>query len=477
MAGGTSYVRIGELFRAVPLGGSTEYFRQYLVFGMSTLPSMVPRNGTAGYHIEVRGTAADLDFPNLLDLQGTGSLFIDLATARIRGFVPLTFTEQYSAGGRAAAVKPGEMTIDGELGASEAIAGNVHLSGPIGEYLGSFQGRRYGPTAEEVGATFSAGGGVRRLGNATEGFIVGAFAGVKDGAATDPEPAIPTLNQGGVKTFGLSQIAVPFAPDGLVGITYNPAGQSYQVTFADLSVNGSSSNTQFTTGGTVTFSSATLDTSQPNLGFDAHTTLIGGGQRVRAVILRPDNQQVALSYLSFGRFFAEIQNTATTTTDPAAGFQQFAIFGNRSISVPLSGSASYSGLVFGYADVTTNLGTDLHTSGRYDVNGRSFMTVDFGARTFSATLDQLVGTRTSASTISTPLAVRNFDPIVHTGILHSGSNFESSMRGPMGLDQFTGSFYGPNGAEFGTVFFQKVGTFGVDPLAWEVTGVAAGKKN
>lgn len=483
-AGGTNYVRIVEWSSMVPQASSTDFRYSWFTFGMPTPNDAIVRTGSAGFAVDVRGIASDEDNANAMRFSGSGTLLLDLAAGQLRGLIPLMFTENYTAGKRTAASDQGDLLIQARLGsANGSLYGTANVWGGIGAYYGLVtRGALYGPSAQEIGGDFTA----KSYDGNNFSQLVGSFAGSRQSGVVDPDTQIKRLADLPAPTvLGFEKVVknasqFPDLPLGASRIEFDPTTGTYRVTFPDMrqfvSSSGGVDNYLVSTGGTAAFSVATRDATQPLIGFDAHTATVGT-QRYRAYLLRPDNPQVQLSYVSLAGFAVENRNTATSTaTSPDNWFRSYAYLGNRSISVPTSGTASYTGVVLADGLVTQKINATTTYGDTYDVTGRATMSVNFGTQTFSATLDQLVGTRRFLYPYSDPAgATFNFPSITESGVLWNGANFHAQTTS--GYDRFYGSFFGPKAAEFGLFFEKRFGTGGTDPLAWHLVGVAAGKKN
>jgi hypothetical protein len=413
------------------------------------------RTGTAGYRIDVIGGAEDGDYHNIINFAGQGSFFVDFAAGQFRAKVPVNYREDYTLAGRAPAQPIGDLTMNGSLSAtSNGFSGTATLTGLGTNYTGTSLGQFYGPTGQEAGGVFS-------LTDGSSGVANGAFAGVKDASITDPTATVPTLAQLTAKTplaFGRVE---PFTGQGqpvVNGVAYQPSPSAFEVTMA---------GTPPFAGGTMTFGAVTRDAVQTLTGYDAHTTTLAA-DNYKAILLRPDNPIVALSYMSLGEFIL------TRGPNETFWFRNFSYYGNATSStqIPRTGTASYSGLAFAYANIGNIAGTatSVPETGIYNVTGRSSLSVDWAAQTFSANITNLVGDRIRWDPSVTPLTY-NFNSIAYTGSL-SGQTFAATGFNGHSLN---GQFFGSNAAEFGAIFIERGN--GANQPTIDITGVIAGKKN
>lgn len=448
-----SYVRLGIWLGYQGAGSGTDYRDSYIAFGMPTAAGDIVRTGSAGFKIGVAGRTTDSDYPNVTLVYGTGDLWVDFAAGAVRGIVPVDLVENYYISGRPYAQTRGDLTLTGALGSGNGFSGTAKLNG-IGDYNGSMQGQFFGPGAVEVGGIFNATDGAG-------GVLVGGFAGGRDASVTDPAAVVPKLTDLTTPTaldFLTSNILTGYSGE-LLGITFDPATQSYKLTFertrADLPTDRS-----------VTLNSA--DETSGDADYRAFLTTLDPGTEISAPfaarVLRSDNTKVALNYTSMAEFVVQ-------RTYHAGEFdwsRYFTVFGIGTTRMPSTGTANYAGIVRGVANVSVTGGTSFI----YSLDGKSSLSVDFASQTFNATLSDLVGTPVAVGDGS-PLSAnpqRVFDALTFNGDI-TGANFRTSGDASR---IFNGRFFGPNAAEFGASFFYRNGSAGVDPEAVEMRGVAAG---
>jgi hypothetical protein len=449
---GTSYVRIGEWLNYTGRGSLTDYRRDYFSFGMDTPNAGIVRTGTAGFKVAVLGGGADADFHNITKITGTGNFFVDFAAGQLRALIPVESREDYVMSGRAPGVQRGDLTFTGTLSASaNSMSGTAALNG-IGTYTGTMNGRFFGPAAQEVGGAFS-------LTDGAGGALSGAFAGARDASVTDPAITVPTIAGLTSQTsLFVKQGAATQTPDSISTIAYDPATQAYLVTLP---------TTTALTAGTARFSATSLDAAQPIAGFDKHTVTYPSGLITHAVLLKPTNATVQLSYLSLGSFAIERGSYA------GDWHRYFTAHGIATPAIPSSGSASYQGVALAYAIVTKRVSDFLGYTDTYDVTGNASFQVNFATQTFTSSLTSLVGQRSAVYSFSDPAgATYTFNPLSYTGDI-IGGRLEA---GGNSSHFFFGNFFGPGAAELGGNFFDRVGTPNVDPVAFEMSGVAGAKK-
>jgi hypothetical protein len=182
------------------------------------------------------------------------------------------------------------------------------------------------------------------------------------------------------------------------------------------------------------------------------------------------NPAVALTYASF----AEVVRTDTVDGRQVTT-HYYVPFGGLtpSFQIPRTGSASYSGVVYGY-------GRNGATQREASLSGTSTFTADFGAGTGSAVLSL-------TATDVTDNAQSNLGSFTYSGSLAGvcpgcgvGNTF--SLRGigtNVGSNSFlNGMFFGANAAEWGGSFLLYLDSpNGQSATASTYAGVTVGKKN
>lgn len=415
-----------------------------VAFGIETPDAALPRTGRAGYNIRLIGSAADGDLPNLTDFGGTGVLEADFGTGAMTASGNMEYREDYFIAGRAPRTATGTFSLTSTLsGTANAFAGTIRFDG-IGTYSGPLNGRFYGPAAEEVGGAFSAGDG-------NGGVASGVLTGIKDPNIFASVPGLKELTQptllpnllfGGASSGNISDQSY---------FQYDPATQTYSFypslqeatnaaalayRFAPAQINAALSDAAFTA----------YDTTGPAGQFNATDTVAA-----RIFNNSANNPRLVLTHTSF---------IDLTITSPIPGggsrtSRNIAVFGvpTPAAQIPRSGTANYTGVAYGFGGAGGNDFSAVGTSG---------LTADFGASTFSATLN--LDATIQANNVMVTLAPKTF-----TGSIVNGTTFGSAFDG------FVGRFFGPNASEFGAAF--NFG--GTDPAigVFGVAGVALGKRN
>jgi hypothetical protein len=140
--------------------------------------------------------------------------------------------------------------------------------------------------------------------------------------------------------------------------------------------------------------------------------------------------------------------------------RQLAVFGvpTPDAQVPRTGTGQYSGVAFGYGDLS---GSPI------DVDGTASLSVDFGAGTVQSALN--LGTRPAGGGAFTP-----FETIEYRGMMGSG-RFSGNVVDPAASGSFQGSLFGPNASEFGFLFGYSKLVNGNNRIT--INGGAVGRRN
>ena len=236
-------------------------------------------------------------------------------------------------------------------------------------------------------------------------------------------------------------------------ISYDATAQTYTISSAT-----SGYNPAYFTPINATLTPANIDSANSNATFTAYTT-----PTQTARILNPGagNPAIQLTYVSFVDITQTAQNSFTGLTYPV---DFFLVFGSATpaASMPITGSASYSGLVFGRGSYPSL------TAGDVSIGGTGSMTVDFGAASVNSTLN-LTATPVSGG------SSQSMGSFAFTGSIYSGSSSFSAGNGSGGM---TGSFYGPSANEVGASFLlQPTSATASTTGPFNIAGVFVGKKN
>jgi hypothetical protein len=436
------YVRAGRwLFVQRKAGPNTTYTIRDFAFGLATPTASVPRTGTAGFVIGITGTAADSDFPNLVNFGGNGTATVDFASGAITGSGLLSYREDYTMSGRAAGKGTGDFNLTATLSSSaNAFNGTFALTG-FGSYSGPLLGRLYGPAGQEIGGSFSATDG-------KGGTAVGSLVGRQDPSLTAPVPTLATLT-GNTRLTALSISNPALGNKEEAYFAYDAGSQTYSF-YPTAPTNGADIAYRF---GPAQRTSA--DSTFTNYAGSGPPGQFTSNDTFTAALLNPGsgNPRIVLTYTSYADIIVRNGGTGVPT-------RTWSVFGiaTPESQIPRTGTGTYSGIVFGHGD---NGGTAL------DVEGSAQLSVNFGSSTFSSLLTIL--TRPAGSGAFNP-----FGTLEYTGFL-SGSTISGSITDKDAQGGLRGQLYGKDAQEFGLLFNYDKNVTGSGRT--QIVGGAVGKRN
>lgn len=405
----------------------------YHVYGMPTPDADVPRTGNAGYALRFDGRVVDPDYLNPFIIGGTGILRADFATGALDLTGSLNIHENYFMSGRQPVTFTSALNGTGTLSSTtNSFNGSLSFGG-VGNYTGTFDGKFFGPTAQEVGGVFSA--------KDNNGSAAGNFVGRRDDTITDADRTLA----GATEPLNLTGYSIR---DGIyvnaVAARFDPATGNYRVTFDRGGINENS----------FTLSETRRDSANSTPSRDAYYFAGDPGLRGFLSVVGEDNPEIQLSYLTFGR----IQRLDRSGN---AFSNYYTVFGleTPSSTLPRAGNATYSGILIGD-------GYNANTGYRGTVSGTSSIDADFGMGSLIMILNM-----EQDDAAGTAIGTFQYDgTIANNGFF--GSIDRMTSGGPTG--NMRGGFFGPNADEYGAVFDVLH-----DQAAGRSTysGVAVGKKN
>lgn len=424
------YVGAGAWQRTIAeTSGSLDAF----AYGVQSPGSGVPRNGTARYQVGLLGVGAWAYA--LTSISGQGGVDIDFGKGTLKGMGE--FYEVNTAQPGSPASYSGNWSMDATLAsASNAIDGTIALS----LASGTFDGRFYGPIGQEFGGAFAVSGeGIHGKGSAV-GALIGYRATSENLNASladlkfeqefySPGPGVMVDFD---KTTGLT---APGTFGGYYGpqttVKYDPAAGRLNAYADDVLLNPASARDGAASDGR----------------FDVYRQSVGGADYVAHIYrLGSANSEVQLTYANFGRFIR--------IDDPTPGdnvlrhTEKWFLFGTPTplAQIPTTGTASYSGGIYGTAIDQTDPGRVM------SVDGNAKFNLNFGAGTADGALQFFLSAPDYARrelanvTLDGTLCDCGSGSFGLVGTLGSSGAFEAHVD--VGLN-----FYGPTAREL-------VGNFG-----------------
>ncbi|NLR37828.1 transferrin-binding protein-like solute binding protein [Novosphingobium sp. ERW19] len=454
----SDYLRAGILTDRRSSLGQIDAF----VYGFATTNAATPRTGSAAFNVALNGGLM-ANGAKIQGVNGTGSVNVNFQTGAISTIGAYTIGNGIPATGGAwpgTQADAGNWSGNATLSSSaNAFNGSIAFDGAT-DYNGTLSGKFFGPAAEQVGAVVQA--------SSTGGAVMAAtLAGGRGSDGTASQSGLAGLTTTTVLTGNDSQYYVVngLSPaeqallDTNVEVTYNPTNKSYVLTSKTTGTNFGNA-VQLSQ----TLAAADYKAAESTSTFDVYR---GADYTARVFKVGSGNPSIALTYTSF----AEVVRTDTVDGRQVAT-HYYVPFGGLtpSFQIPRTGSASYSGVVYGY-------GRNGATQREASLSGTSTFTADFAAGTGSAVL-ALTATDVGNNATS---SLGNF---TYSGSLAGncpgcgvGNTF--TLRGTgtdvLSTSFLNGMFFGANAAEWGGSFLLQLNPLGGQQSIY--SGVTVGKKN
>jgi hypothetical protein len=297
------------------------------------------------------------------------------------------------------------------LSSGATFSGNAVVGSVFGQGSGPIAGRFYGPSAQEVGATFSATNGSGLA-------AVGSFVGQRDRTATPVQQTLldPTYPQTFSTDYGWNSIG---SLQWLDAETFD-----FGAPISDMG------DGRFTIDDKV----ASAD---PNFtAYRKHTPDEGYGEEdVELRMYKPGggNTELPLTYASFGHW-AGTRAGSTQNSYFAYGYPT-----GQNLLAAKTGSAHYEGVAYG-----SGLRSDGLAS--YDVKGSSVFDVDFGNARFTAAITLAGSERATGRSV-------DFGRVDLTGTEDARTAALVAAAGEGGGGDLSARFYGPDGEELAGTFY------------------------
>ena len=462
------YVGAGFWQRTVQSATDVQGTFDSFTYGVATPNSAVPRSGAASYDFDILGVLARASGSAPYALGGSGNLNIDFSVGVVAG----NGTAQLSDTLNGAVIEGNAFTINGSVGSTNGITGTFVYDPTGAQYVGPLVGRFYGPAAEELGAAIYA----KPQNQAFPGALTAAIVGRKSTGGSGVNLSL--LNLVADKTFftkgarvvthidqatgTLQQISTEdpsqFGGGGSRGpdVAYSAATKTYVLSFDDFG--------SFAGG---SYGPAQLAASQPDARFTEYRTGSGtSATSLRLFKAGTGNPELVLTYASFG-----IWDRAQPPVTPGQDYQRrgYFTYGIASTAYPRTGSAAYSGNIYGTA------GSTVPNTALYDLGGTFNFNFDFALDKFTGTFnptgkDLLTGAQTNFGTYT----------LVNTrGPQTTGEGFDGYLMN--NSNDVTGAI---KGMFFGPQVNEVAGTWVIgEPITTNpgqflrLTGVFVGKKN
>ncbi|MGN6278794.1 MAG: transferrin-binding protein-like solute binding protein [Sphingomonas sp.] len=422
------YVGMGYWQQNNVQGTTQQTYFDAFTYGFQSAASAVPRSGNASFGVDAFGIATTPGYEPR-SFEGHGTFDVDFLSGVFSTNTYLT--EQGLITGDGVTGGGIQLTGAGHLSSGNSFSGNILYGGFNASLGGTIAGHFYGPQAQELGASFSAS-------NSDGSTVAGAMTGSLD-------PTNPAVNQ---TLTNMVTTQLFYTHEALLSVDYIPGGTNQAWTYSMISQFNDQTSGNFTYGpgmsnlvGGAWTTTAQVPSSDPNFvsydktfnGQEAHLDLYKPG---------PQNSELALTYLTFGRWQATEPNGGPNTQVDKVFF----VYGLETPAGLLSartGSGHYAGVVYGAG--ATNDGSTL-----YDLSGTSKFDVDFSRQHYAGAL-AIKGAASGGG-------VTDFGQFAFDGNLaaYGAETTVDLMHGGQNAGQLNTRFYGPDGEEIGGQFTASV---------------------
>jgi hypothetical protein len=415
------YVSGGAWERATITGDQLDFSYDPFTYGVETPDNALVRSGTGLYAVSLVGARA-MDAPYAM--AGSGTMQVDFLGGSLTSSGVLT-------------------SIDVETGLIKSIGvyfGSGALSSTTNDFTGAFfmddgkrftggwDGRFYGPDAEEVGATWylrSADG------EAAAGYLIGREDATVAGLNTTLTALVyddlfeHQFSQVGFTDLGTGNSATGF--DDLraeAELRYAASTQSYRYVDSARSIDTSFTPANLVAGETTDALAVYRMTAMDGLTYKLSLNKAGSG-----------NSTIALTYASFGHW-ERLQAAGSDKLD------RWFTYGIRTngFQIP-SGTGTYVGIIRGTAN-------RFNGGALYSLAGTANFALDFGNSSFTGSISPVGTSLADGST-------RNFGSFTFARgaiDLDAGLNADIVNGSNAYLGYFQGALYGPTASEIGGSF-------------------------
>lgn len=434
------------------------------VFGLETAATAVPRTGYAGYETAAFGFITTPG-KEPKAFTGAGTLDVDLSSGTFRS---INMVGEYSLASNSYGSGGGiELVTTGQVGSGNSLSGNVYYAGFDGVVSGTMNGRFFGPSAEEVGASFSA---TNRSGAAVTGTLTGQRDTTRAPVSLTLTNIVAATSLPAPTATWTTATNTSLSPQFRGAIGYNglPNGFSapgnLQLTpdggFAYRPYDGMVSPYLF---GPANRSA----TQRPNFASYDFTT---DGNASHVDIYRPamtSSGEIQLTYAGFGIWSVPFRNGSFAEVR-----KFFAAYGFETpvkLLAGRTGTASYDGIVYG--STATTSGETI------DVGGTSRFAVDFSNQRYEGAL-MLTGVPTGGGT-TTSLGTWTFSDAITARGMNAAALNRAGATTAVNIDfsNIAPRFYGPDAQEIAATFtILNNGNFPADIGSTAISGVTVAKR-
>lgn len=409
----TAYVGGGRYVRTEEFEASKDIRTSFFTFGMPTAQSDLPRTGVATYNVHLLGIIPY--FGEGPPLGGSGRISADFGRSRLNA------SGTWDLPGPPLPRPHWQATAT--LSADGSFTGDFYLT----DHKGSWHGGFYGPGAVEIGAVFEAPG-------LFSGFMTGSS--IPAMAPYDLDMLRPERNLGYGGIFAESRIAPAESGFSLSPLDPRTGPVTY---YSKNDLTGELKQYLLRPGGFdgASFSAEHLVSARSDERFDVYERQgPNGAEQLHLSVPGHGNPDIQLTYLRFGHWQRNLGDGTSTVA------RDYFMFGFSSLAhdVPIRGTASYSGSIYGQAGAKE--GGKL-----YDLGGTASFLFDFGTSVFSGSMSP-VGT-SSGSDQQVDFGTFSFGNTHRFGREFRGRVIDGS--GDV-VGNLLGSLFGPGAVEIGAGF-------------------------
>ena len=407
----TQYVGLGYWQRNVLADTRQDTNYTAFTYGLPTAAAAVPRTGIGVFGIDAFGFASKPG-SEPISFQGHGQFSVDFGAAIFTAQAYTTETGLVS--GSSTSGGGIDLLAGGHLSSNGTFSGSALYESMLGSAGGSLSGRFYGPSAEELGASFN--------GQGADGLTaVGSFTGQRDSSAKPVNLTLTNMTQ--------QQLFYTQYGGNLVG----------QLNWQNAETFTASPPTSDLYGGQFTINDKVASTNPNFITYRKTFTGTIGSEDVVLELFKPGagNSELALTYASFGHWSS---SGSYGNNQPNDQFFTYGLDTPARLLTGKTGSGHYEGVAYGNAINGTG--------GRYDVHGSSRFDVNFTSQSYT-------GGMTISGTARGDGSAIDFGSFDFAGKIggYSAGTVADILRNGQAIGQLTTRFYGPDGDEIAGPFY------------------------
>jgi len=425
------YVGGGAWERATLNGDQLDFSYDPFTYGVATPDNALVRNGNGIYAVSLVGARA-MELPYAM--AGSGELQVDFLSGALSSSGVLTSIDVATGLIRGIGVFHGSATLSST---TNSFSGDFGMDDGK-RFTGGWEGRFYGPNAEEVGAVW-------HMTSANGEVAAGYLLGRDDPDGTFVNTSVDPLLFSETFAGRFSQLSFKDPGDGTSGsdaslfrsnsaLSYDAAASRF--TYRDAAA-----------GIETAFGPGNIVAGETNNAVTVYQ-VTGSGVTYRLTLNKPGagNPAIALSYASFGHW-QQLQGTNVDRID------RWFAWGVRTngLQIP-TGTGTFEGVILGTA-------TKFGAGPIYALSGAANFAMDFGASSFTGSMNPIGKNMADGST-------RDFGTFTFArGAIDLDAGLTADIvNGANGyLGFFEGALYGPNAAEV-------AGSFGMQTEVTNGTG-------